>query len=419
MGDSSTNSVGQNPPFICSTTSDYTFCAPKKSGDFYLAVNPTQPAQKDVERIRSWFGSPYVSPQPVSAAPAGIVIPGGARIYNVTNFLPRIVTARNGTLGDFPGPNCYHATLTALGYPDVHDRYVDTDEFRYYLKRDFTQASCRDAPFGSVIVYNPTYEPQQYDAGIHAAFHLLGALVFQKGLWETHYPYEIATIEGAMQAANSHWRPRREDRFGGDLTKPDPKLTYKFLCYQKRKNPLPRATSSTKKDRTWFLPLMQYYSRRIEEASKLMWSEFPSKRIDLLTIENMWRVKREFRTLDYNPIDVLLSIDDAVVSAYLKLVSLSWQYQAISDTYDPIREGISKQQWEKRYREHYVTFDSNFYNELKLYLKLLEVPEKKWESIIQYVVKKIKTYDPVQFSQSNGTLGIPYFDILKEAIQAN
>jgi hypothetical protein len=224
-----------------------------------------------------------------------------------------------------------------------------------------------------------------------------------------------------MNVVDSHWTPSWEDRFG-DRTKPDPNQKYEFICYQKRPVSLKRETSAEQRDVNWFLPLFKYYSRRIEDASKIKWSEFPEKRIDLLAIENMWRVVREFRDNRvgmFNPLDKLLKIDDAVSLAYLKIYSLSWQYDEITRAFDPIRDGTRKKQLEELYKKHYVTYDANFYEELRLYLTLMGVSQEKMEVATQYVVKKIQTYNPVQFSQSGGAQGIPYLDILKEAIQAN
>jgi hypothetical protein len=414
MGDSTT----AISPYLCGTTQEYTFCASTGSGDAMVVVPPQAPPKDDVRRIQGWFGARGGVPEPVPNPPKDVPVPKGARAYRVTHFLPRIFAARNGTREEGVGPNCYQTALTSAGYPDVQGRYVDGAEFRYYLLRDYATVACSSAPYGAFVVYDTS--ASAYEAGDHAAFQLLGSLVFQKGSWERNYPYEVATRDGAMKAVDSHWVPRREDRFGGG-SKPNPHQVYQSMCYQRRATPVPRKTSSQKTDRSWFQPLMRYYSRRLAEAAQLKWSEFPAKRIDLLTIENMWRVSRGFsdRVGNFNPLKVLLAIDDDIARDYLKLESLSWQYQAMVNTYDPIRDGTATRQLEELYRKHYVTFDQNFYEELRLYLRLLEVPEKKWPPLIDAVVKKIKSYDPVEFSQSGGGRGIPYLDILKEAIRAH
>ncbi len=403
-------------PFICSSTSQYTFCAPQTQGGYYVAIPENQPVQNDVSRIISWFGNQPLTPQLVENPPAGVGPYNNARVYDVTGFIPKIVSTRNGTRDDVVGPNCYQTSLTAAGYNELAGRYVHTDEFRYYLKRDFTQVYCPKASFGSIVVYDTYIIP--YDAGDHAAFHLLGSLIFQKGGWQNYYPYEIATIDGAMQALDSHWRPAPEDRFGGPQSSGLNPADYDFVCYDKRSAPLERHTSSTIRDREWFLPLFEYYSKRLGDISNYTWSHFKEKRIQLLTIENMWRVLGDFRDRIDNIgiMDSLLAMDDVISEQYLELESLSWQYDVMTQAYDPRK---NRWQMEDLYRERYVVFDEHFYEELKLYLKLLKVPETKWENVIKRFVEKIRSYDPVQFSQSGGAAGIPYLDVLKETIAQN
>ena len=420
MGPPATSPVIQKPPFICGATQEYTFCAPIASGDSYLAVHPNIPPQQDVKRIQSWFMNPYVTPIPSPETPDGMRVPAGARIYKVTNLLPRILTTKNGNLENTPGPNCYQTALAALGYSDVLGRYVDGDEFRYYLKRDFRYlGSCERATFGSIVVYG-TEDPSEFDSGIHAAFHLLGALVFQKGGPDLYYPYEIAQRDRAMNVADTHWRPSREDRYNPN--KPKLNQIYKFRCYQKNPNSVKRKTSSEKMDRSWYMPLFRYYIRRLENASKVKWSEFHEKRMDHLTFQNLRNLLIEFgreRVTNLNPLDVLLKFDDDIAMTYLKLYSLRWQYDKMCDVYDPVRDGWSTRYWEDIYKNHYVTYDDNFREEVKLYLKLMAVPESKWNVVIEYAVKKMKTYDISQYIPSWGGSGIPFIEVLKEAIQAN
>jgi hypothetical protein len=404
-------------PLICSQTGQYTFCAPDDApGDYFVAIPENQSQQNDIPRIRSWFGDQPGTPQLIEEPLSDVGAFEHARVYRVTDFIPKIISTRNGTRDDVVGPNCYQTALTAAGYPGFQGRYVHTDEFRYYLRRDFTQIYCPKASFGSLVVYDTTLIP--FDAGDHAAFHLLGSLIFQKGGWQNYYPYEISTMEGAMQDVDSHWRPAPEDRFGGPPTSGLDPDDYKSMCYDRRTSPLQRNTSSTVKDREWFLPLFQYYNDRLEEVSRYTGSNFKENRIALLTIENMWRVLREFgdRVGNFNPLDELLTIDDNIVQEYLKLESYSWQYDVMSQTYDPKK---NRWQLEDLYRERYVLFDKDFYEELKLYLRLMKVPEAKWDKVIKEVEERIRSYDPVQFAASGGAVGIPYFDILKDVISQN
>lgn len=404
-------------PFICSQTNQYTFCAPDDAmGDYYIAIPEDRSQQNDVSRIRSWFGTQSGTPQLINEPPAGVDAFAHSRVYRVTDLIPKIVATRNGTRDDVVGPNCYQTALTAAGYTGFQGRYVHTEEFRYYLKRDYSQVYCPKAQFGALIVYDTSLI--SFDAGDHAAFHLLGSLIFQKGGWQNYYPYETSTVENAMQDVDSYWRPAPEDRFGGPQTSGLNPADYDHMCYEKRTSPLERDTSSTVRDREWFLPLFQYYSDRLAEISSYTWSDFKQRRIALLTIENMWRVLRDFgeRVGNFNTHEVLLTIDDNIVQEYLKLESLSWQYDVMSQTYDQIR---NRWQLEELYRQRYVVFDEDFYTELRLYLELMKVPESKWTNIIKKVEERIRSYDPVQFAATGGTAGIPYLDIVKEVVQQN
>ena len=407
-------------PLTCSRTDEYTFCAPKKpGGDFYIALppDPTSKLSHDVVQIQTWFKKKGSGPKQVEVPPTAIDVPDHSRVYQVTDLLPAIVANKNATF-DKVGPNCYHAALAAAGYSHLGERYVDAKEFGYYLTRDWAPIWCGAANrYGYIVIYNDTTSAD-YDVGDHAAFSLLGALVFQKGGWAKNYPYEVVTIDGAMRAIDKYWVPRGEERFTGR-----PKRDYdKFIrrCYRKRTRPLQRTTSSKPKDRNWYLPLFKYYSHRVKRASRLKWSEFRHRRIDLLTVENMNRILDHFseRVGNMNPKNVLLSIDDDVAQAYLELYSLSWQYDAMVKTYVPLQKGQERRQLEEIYRKQYVRFDRDFYQELRLHLKLRGVPQKHWRAVEQRVVAKIRTYNPADYAKYNGAKGIPYFDILDEAIKA-
>ncbi len=414
-----TSSGAQQTPlqYTCSSNNQFTFCASQGSGDYYVAIPRSQSPQNDISRIRDWFHNSNYTPQPINDPPAGTDVFENTRVYRVTDFLPKIVTARNGVRDDVVGPNCYQTVLTAEGYQGVQGRYVDTSEFRYYLKRDFQEASCSKNIYGSIVVYDTTLIP--FDAGDHAAFHLLGSLVFQKGGWQNYYPYEVATVDGAMQLINEHWRPPPEDRFGGPPTQ-GPEEHYNYMCYERRTSFPERHTSSTARDRDWFLPLIQYYNARLQEISRYTWTDFKERRITLLTIENMWNVTSDFRERIENMgpydnfIDVELRIDDYIIEAFEKLKSLSWQYDVMTQTYDPMR---NRWQLEDLYKARYVIFDDNFYDELKLYLRLLKIPETRWGTITVKFVEKIKTYDPLYLAQYNQR--IPYLNILREVVASN
>ena len=406
---------GQDP------RASYAFCAPKKAGgDFYIGIVPNdlRHPSNDLPFIKGLFGTPACRPEPTAASPDGAPFAPGVRAYRVSSCLTRFVFDNAAKEATRIGPNCYGTALGAAGYERLRDRYVDTAEFEYYLRRDFTPASCASAhPFGTVVVYDR--RPSAFDAGDHAAFELPGGLVLHKGAWKTNYPWEIVAMNGAMQAILAHYVPTGNERFE---PKPDPAdyEGYATACYAQKSGLRSRATSSTKRDRAWFRPLMDYYARRLGAASQLAWGEFRAKRVDLLTVENMNRIRREFseRVGNADPVKVLLSIDDGIAESYLELHSLGWQYSAMADIYAPVSDRHRKEELEELYRMHYVTFDRNFEEELALYFGLLGVPQASREAVRKDFIARLKKYDPVKYAPSDGAEGIPYLEELTKAIQA-
>lgn len=423
------------PSFLCTSTPEFTFCAPAAGADFYLAIAPAadHPQREDAARINAWFGrecftsdDEHSAPRLVETAPAGTNIPKGFRIYNVTAFLPKVVTEKNGTYGDAVGPNCYDTALRAEGY-SVGERHVTPDEFRYYLKRDFEPISCNAKNLGGAIaVYDQSLF--SFGAGWHAAYILIGGkLVFHKGGWQSYYPYEVVPIGGAMKAIEKEWQPLPAYLSDGPEINPITGREFTHACYDK-KSPAPVETEpSTERDlkergrdRKWFLKFFNYYSGLLKGVSKFEWGDFRKNRIDLLTMENMWRVLGEFseRVGNINVIDKLLSLDNRVAESYYELYSLDWQYQAMVETYDRIREGSSEAQLARLYKDHYVTFGKDFYDELGLVLELWEVPDGSRGKVTEDFKAKLESYDYTKYAQSNGGQGIPYFDLLDATVRS-
>lgn len=407
-------------------SNDYTFCAPKQAGkDFYVGVHRDAGAggANDILLIKSLFGTPACRPKTTAGAPAGKAMPEGARIYLVNSCLSGFLLDHAVKAASQIGPNCYGTALSAAGYDRpgydrLRDRYVDGAEFVYYLKRDFKETACSTShSYGNVVVYDR--RPSPFDHGAHAALELPGQLVFHKGDWMTNYPYEIVAMDGAMQAIYSHYVPRGNERFEPP---PDPAdyEGYKATCYAEKSGLISRTTSSTKRDRAWFLPLMEFYAKRLREASKFAWGEFKDKRVDLLMVENMWRVLREFegRIGSSDQINVLLGIDDAVSEAYLEMASLRSQYQAMAGVYAPIGGRHAKEELEELYREHYMTFDRRFEEELAMHLELLKVPAASRKAVVKAFTAQLKKFDPVKFAASDGSEGIPYMEELTKAIRS-
>lgn len=413
-------SAQESPPqFLCGPgpNDQYQFCAPQgKNGDFYIAIPQRAPEQNDIQRIQSWFSNTTEAPTPVAEVPAGLNFPARSRVYNVTNFIPSFVHRRNGTRDDVVGPNCYQTALVSAGYARFDGYYVGTDEFRYYLKRDFEPVHCGRAPVGSIVVYEKKGYQIPYDAGDHAAVIILGGFIFQKGGYQNYYPYEVATIDGAMQLVLDHWRPSPDDRWSIP-SDPGSGSDYDHVCYQRRMTPLERTTSSTKRDRNWFLPIFRYYRRRLEEIKGKTGSDFKDNLIDIMTIENAWKILGDFgdRVGSLNPMDELLKIDADIVEEYLRFKSLLEEYDEKMMTYVPI-----KTPWQRidLYRDYYVRLDEGFKEELNLYLELMNVETTLRPAVIEQFEQRIRSYDPKEFGQPGIKRGIPYFDELKGAIHA-
>lgn len=410
-------------PYLCSSTPEYTFCAPQRAGgDFYIAVGADSnlSPSADVQNIQTWMRNPQKAPEFAAAPPEGLALAPGARLYRVNALLPPFVVEKQGTSESIVGSNCYQGAFSSDGCDDCRGRYLHTEEVSYRLKRDYVAWACSvPAAYGAIAIYDRG--PMPYDAGEHAAYVLLGGpqdkLVFQKGGWPAYYPYEIAPMREAMAASLSHWKPDPKDRFG--TPRPPSSDGYEVMCYRRNPTPPARAQASTAQDLQWFLPLFEYYGQRLRKAETLSWGDFQKGRIDLLTIENVWRILADFRKrigmFDMN--NVLLGLDDRVAEGYLRLESLDWQYQAMVEAYDPIKEWSAARQLEELYRQHYVTIDGAFREELGRILSLWKVPDGVRDDIAAEFVKRIQAIDPVPFAQSNGAQGIPYFDLLIGAVQ--
>ena len=408
--------------FICGrdTSSSYTFCAPRKAGgDFYIGIVSGFSTSKgnDIPLIKGLFGTPACRPEAVTQPPAGTPMPKDARAYKVSTCVSRFVDDHATKEATRVGPNCYGTALAAVGYEKARDRYVDGEEFVYYLTRDFRQIPCASSgPYGNIVVYDR--RSTSFDHGAHAAYELPGQLVLHKGDWKTNYPWEIVAMNGAMQAILSHYVPTGNDRFDPP---PDPAdyEGYNTACYTQKGGLHTQPTSSTQRDSSWFLPLMDYYARRLSDASKLAWGEFKSKRVDLLTIENMWRVLREFSGRPGGvSTKALLGISSGIAETYLELKSLDDQYQAMAGIYAPISDRHRKEELEELYRMHYVTIDQDFDRELNLYFGLLGVPQASRAAVRNDFLARLKRDDPVKHASSDGAEGFPYLEELTRSIRA-
>ena len=95
----------------------------------------------------------------------------------------------------------------------------------------------------------------------------------------------------------------------------------------------------------------------------------------------------------------------------------------MSDTYYRMTERNYKRKLKELYVKHYVKFNQNFQDEIFVHLAVRGIPQKFWPTIVKAIGEEITRkdgdklkYNPLDFYLSNGTKGIPFFDILDQAI---
>lgn len=403
--------------YQCSSSEDYSFCWPNQKGDFYVFAAPSI----DAKKIQALFGNSKNAPTPIAKSFADIIVPKDQTAYNVNSLLPKSVAENIGRKLNRPGPNCHYNSLAAAGINFAVMRNVSDQEFDYYLKRNYELTSCNTPNlFGLLILYDIT--ASSFTAGYHSAFGLPAGTASSKGAPDMDYIFEIAPVDKVMEVADSHWKGDKDDRLA-QRKSPWAGKEFKKLCYSKTKTPAIYENQTQGRDLNWFLPLFTYYIARLRKESVLTGEKFREGRVDVLTENNIADLVSSFRCrLGVNdPTQVLLSMDEKVAMSYLEFLSLYDQRDAMIEAFNriPYEDPRGKQRaFEKLYKEHGVNFNAAFYDELNLYLKVLEVPEEKKKTITDLVVAKIKTYDPMELAKSEGTKRIPYMQIVDEAIKS-
>ncbi len=141
----------------------------------------------------------------------------------------------------------------------------------------------------------------------------------------------------------------------------------------------------------------------------------------------MWAVFREIdRELsrELGAESALLRIDRGLAEAYLEAVSLDWQNQAMALKFWPFSDRWSDERFGQElrtlYREKYVDVSSeNFRREVEAHLKFRGVTPDRWQAIVKEVRAKVGEYDVEALAPSNGSDGIPFFEILAKATANN
>lgn len=83
-------------------------------------------------------------------------LPVGMRFYDISSYIPDYVRRKLGSQEAVPGPNCYHAMMSACMGPKFEGRYVHDDEVSYYLTRDFA-ASSEGNILGGALIFSRSY----------------------------------------------------------------------------------------------------------------------------------------------------------------------------------------------------------------------------------------------------------------------
>lgn len=286
--------------------------------------------------------------------------------------------------------------------------------------------------------------PPYYEGGAHMATSLGGA-IFHKLSYDYRDGYYIDTIDAAMKRVEDAAIDRLPpfERIHGKRWE----TKYDFTCYEeggyfkiprnsKDMEDLPKIDWPVE-DRRKFMILFLYYSRRIEDIERAIedvktespFVVFDRMRPSLLTMENYWRVLRDFNDKIGYDLRGSLVKDLELAFVYLKAHSLSWQHQSMSDIYYEMKPGYPRDYYDKKLRElyerHYFKADRYFVQEILVHLEARNIPREARPKIVKKVMEELtreengkRVYDPADYALSNGSKGAPFFDILENAIKS-
>ncbi len=371
-------------------------------------------------------------------------------LFDVTGLLPPIVPDSNMEVERYPGPNCFYAVLKASGVLEGDKpRYIDELELRYYLTRHFRPAGPSDTvnfgvivmfmdapmmslvrssepPIGSIRycsgstekrclpregVHSSRFDPPKgfffkkpndagslpvsalYEGGTHAAITLPGGFVFQKLSWGWNDRYESVPAEDAMiNVENQAYDRLRWDERPAKVEH----LRYTPVFYKRGEKisyPQNKALEIDAAVKGRFMMLFDFYSDVIEKCEDIKPVDFPEKRLNLITVENVWAVLKEFEdeAIKAAPSN-LLFMDEDIAKAYLKLRSLSWQYEAFKETYAKSRARTYQEANEELkaiYRRHYLGDPDLLWRETVLHFVAGGVTEDRAKALATEAMKKI------------------------------
>jgi hypothetical protein len=402
-------------------------CVPiGKSGAFLAAAPPSMNPDRLASILKDQFKSDGDIFE-ISSDGIKTDIPVGAKFYDVSALLPPVVREKNHTIENFPGPNCFYAIFYAAGIIKEEPRYIDTIEFRYYLTREMTSAdpSAVNA-FGAIVVFHPgaSLAPQDmpgvlYESGEHAALTLSAGFLFQKLGWYKSDNYEVVRFEQAMKnfdyAAWTHL-----DRF--ERGQSPAYQEYSPAFFVKRSSPLSPSQHIAIESAEAFrwLALFEFYSKKVKKYEEISGEAFLNNRLNRFTIDNMGELLRRFddEFLKSNPAN-LLRLDKTIAEAYLRLKSLSVQYETMEASYSPKSIGNIDDDIKARkqlYADHYLRDRVFLKEEVYAHLQAREIPDAEREPLFVKIEAEIQRRAPSVIQAANEGTYISLEDLLDQAV---
>lgn len=270
-----------------------------------------------------------------------------------------------------------------------------------------------------------------YSAGVHMAFSLGATAVFHKLNFYMRDGYKVDTIASAPRRMEEASDLRNRDKFER-RTDPFKPSNFSSTCYMldqrhldaKGRLELPHGKANISPERReYFLKLFNFYSDRVRVVEDSLRRErddgvaFHEMRPSLLTVENYWQTLRDFNKEIGNDPKNALQFDWELASSFYKAKSLSYELRTMSDEYFPIKETNTEKRLNEMYEKYYFRFDDSFRAEVFAHLDARKVPKGLWGDIYKVLTENLaKKYRPLDYAQSNGGRGAPFFNELEDAI---
>lgn len=324
---------------------------------------------------------------------------------DASSGVPDFVKEMTGKTTGMDGPNCFGAAIGLFG------SYVDTDEVKYYVDRDWVQISREQLKPGDMIVF------KDYD---HAAIYLgddgTGPKVFHKPNWSSRSEYRIDRLDEAwwqVEKAGFWYTTNKWDRFGQPEPAKDACQNVPMKFYSRgQAAPVPSTYDVASALISTQLPIMQYYILRAADIIGL--ESFVRPHFSF--VRSISSALTKFRNNFFPPaardsLATLLPFGNELAEAYLRLSSLNVQIDALIDQWDPITERNARWKKTEVYRDGFISFDKALTGQIVLHLMALGVTADKLPAAVQETEKAIRSlYEfKVGLTQSGWSVdGIPF-----------